>query len=619
MKNIYDRILLLALFCFAVCVTATAGASSEGSPSPWGIAAHPLSQKESENRDRQQRMMTEAGITALRTDMGFSRIAKKKGEYDFSAHDELLERMEEDGMELIPILQGFDWEVEKVRRDVVPLHKHPEEWRAFVRAAGEHYRGRIRVWEIWNEQDGGFWKPNPNAAEYVPLLKIAYEELKKIDPDNQVMVGGLCGWSAGYLRDMYVAGAGGYFDMIAVHPYLWGPDQSRFQRTQMAEFRKVMAEHGDEGKPVWITECGASSNRSNLIAQQPDVFLKALEYTMKTIGRSMPEKVRIAAPVSQEYPLRDFETSRSWLPGVEVVPITPEELAAATPEEVPFMLGCEHVTIEEPYFKPMLDYVARGGVLLAFGDVPLYNLRNCNANGNWVTRGAANELHPAFRIGFEAWWTKKGIPERTSSVQTLPAGREAGIVELKDVYVTRFLSPKNLKPEDRYIPLVRACDGDGNEVGDGMALYTFADWKGAVLGCTLQFAGGVTEAEQANLLQRVYLSYLASGVERIFFYDFHSDGPHPYEKENNFGIVRWEYQPKAAYFAYQEMTRALGRAPRFVERIAGTPPDVWALLFEREDGSRVLALWNAGRETDYVLSRGGRTLKPTTEVQFIPE
>ena len=47
--------------------------------------------------------------------------------------------------------------------------------------------------------------------------------------------------------------------------------------------------------------------------------------------------------------------------------------------------------------------------------------------------------------------------------------------------------------------------------------------------------------------------------------------------------------------------------------------DVWALLFEREDGSRVLALWNAGRETDYVLSRGGRTLKPTTEVQFIPE
>ena len=387
----------------------------------------------------------------------------------------------------------------------------------------------------------------------------------------------------------------------------------------MAEFKRILADNGDSAKPVWITECGGATHRSNLLVQQPDVIVKAIEYAAGRIGVSptVNGKLRIGAPVSQEFPDRDFDTARAWLPGAEIVPVTPERLARLNPAELPVVIGSEHVTIEGAYKQPMLDYVKKGGILLAFGDVPLYNVREKNKQGNWTTRGAAAELHPAFRIGYQAWWTKPGLPKQTTRVRTLPAGKEAGIAELKNVYVTRFLTAENLKKGDSCTSLVEALDGNGNPAGDGMALYTFKDRKGAVLGCTLQFAGGFTEAEQARLLQTLYLSYLAAGVDRLYFYDFHNDGLSSAERENNFGIVRWNYQPKPAYHAYKAMTEALGRAPKFLERLPDLPDGVQALLFERAEGGKVLAVWTVRPDASSPIHYRGREITPQAEVQFL--
>lgn len=134
-----------------------------------------------------------------------------------------------------------------------------------------------------------------------------------------MVVGGLCGWNTGYLRDMYAAGAKGFFDLIAVHPYGYGPDRSSFQQKRMAEFKQIMADNGDAAKPLWITECGGATHRSSLIAQQPDVFRKAIGYAAGKIGRALPENLVVGAPVSQEFPDRDFSDTRAWLPGAKLV------------------------------------------------------------------------------------------------------------------------------------------------------------------------------------------------------------------------------------------------------------------------------------------------------------
>ncbi|MFP4055577.1 MAG: GH39 family glycosyl hydrolase [Candidatus Brocadiia bacterium] len=80
----------------------------------------------------------------------------------------------------------------EARRGWSPINQTPprlEAWRAWVRTVARRYRGRIRQWEVWNEPDlEGFYKGTTD--EYIELLRVAYRELKAVDPRNQVMSGG---------------------------------------------------------------------------------------------------------------------------------------------------------------------------------------------------------------------------------------------------------------------------------------------------------------------------------------------------------------------------------------------------------------------------------------------
>lgn len=131
------------------------------------------------------------------------------------------------------------------------------------------------------------------------------------------------------------------------------------------------------------------------------------------------------------------------------------------------------------------------------------------------------------------------------------------------------------------MPLVEALDGKGEPAGEGMALYTFRDRKGAILGCTMQFAGGFTEQEQAELLQTLYLSYLANGIDRLYFYDFHSDGRKPGRTGEQLRHRPLELRTEAGPTSPTGDDRRARRAPKFAGRVEGVPEHVQALLFDR--------------------------------------
>ena len=190
-------------------------------------------------------------------------------------------------------------------------------------------------------------------------------------------------------------------------------------------------------------------------------------------------------------------------------------------------------------------------------------------------------------------------------------------------YASRYMNSQNLQKGDAYLPLINAVDDSSNIIGDAMSLYTFHDWKGAIIGSTLSIGGGYSEAQQANLIPRVYLSYLATGIKRIFIYDLHSDGERVDEAEDNFGILRYNLQPKPAYDAYKKMTQALGTAPIFIQRI-GPPVNnkIWALVFKRsEDQKQVLTVWGTDSNVEYTVSNkesGYNQSFSGVEVNFIP-
>ena len=587
------------LFLLLLAASAATGALAD---SPWGIMSHPLWSKNPRDLEMEVKRTKAAGMKYFRTDFGFGGIAKSGDRYDFARYDDLVNQLDAAGIEVLPVLQGYDWSVRRSRPDAVPLYKHPETWRKFIRAVAEHYKGRIHAYEIWNEQDGGFWKPSPNAAQYVPLLKIAYQEIKAVDPDAKVIVGGLCGWNSDYMRDLYSHGGKGFFDAVAVHPYGWGPDASPATAAAFNIFKKMMTENGDSGKELWLTEFGTSTFRSSLLDQQKDVILRAIELAMKKTGRAYPKGVlTVGVPVDLRNPVDEDALPRAYLPGAKIVKLTPEELAKLNPAEIPVVIGCETLRIQADYLKPSMEYVRKGGILLAFGQVPYYVKEYKQPNGNWISKDSVGELHELLRIGFDAWWTDNRIPESTFNVRTAGGMDAEGIKPLKNIYVSRVLNDKNLKPGDTYTPIVHVLGKHGEVVGEGLALYTFGDRKGAILGCTLLYHSGLSEEEQANFIVRNYLAYLAGGVSKLFVYNLRDKGTNPAENEANFGIVKRDFTPKKAYLAYCEMTAALGAEPEFVKDVSPSPA-VKALLFKRgEDDKPVLATWAIKPETVYAV------------------
>ena len=139
---------------------------------------------------------------------------------------------------------------------------------AYVGALARAFGSNVAAWELWNEEDEAAWWGNAggNPALYASLLKAAYP---LVHPYAPVFVGGLTGNNYDFLEQVYGAGGGGSFDGVAVHTdtacNLVGPDSffrnadgriNRYSFLGLREVHQTMADHGDDGKPIWITELG---------------------------------------------------------------------------------------------------------------------------------------------------------------------------------------------------------------------------------------------------------------------------------------------------------------------------------------------------------------------------
>ena len=127
-----------------------------------------------------------------------------------------------------------------------------DDWRDYVRTLARRYAGRIRHWELWNEPD---YAPHYRGtiAEMVEMARIAREELKAADPQNQLVSPGLtAGQGMPWLNAFLAAGGGQHVDVIGFHWYF----QTSPEKLAAAidNVRQLMAAHGVGDKPLWNTE-----------------------------------------------------------------------------------------------------------------------------------------------------------------------------------------------------------------------------------------------------------------------------------------------------------------------------------------------------------------------------
>jgi exo-beta-1,3-glucanase (GH17 family) len=174
------------------------------------------------------------------------------------------------------------------------------EFRTYVRYMTQRYKGKVRYWEVGNEVDWIFWKDS--LADYARYLNAAAGIIRKADPQNRIILASLAfdgthvwnpqeGAEEDALRRLYELGIKPDFDVLGAHYYpLESSDSLHEAVSAVNQIGSVMAEFGDEAKPVWLTESGYSSslNPDGGLSRQAE-YLKRL-YT-EIIAHPKIEKI----------------------------------------------------------------------------------------------------------------------------------------------------------------------------------------------------------------------------------------------------------------------------------------------------------------------------------------
>jgi len=142
--------------------------------------------------------MKDAHIQAVRIAIRWTTVEPERGKWNFTKVDSVVHALHEAGIVILPTLMSVPAWASGVKPagvkgfyDSFPPQRM-EDWQEYVRQVVFRYRKEVRFWEIWNEENGAdFYKPQPDAAHYVSLLKTAHDTIKSIDPKATVVLGGL--------------------------------------------------------------------------------------------------------------------------------------------------------------------------------------------------------------------------------------------------------------------------------------------------------------------------------------------------------------------------------------------------------------------------------------------
>jgi GH35 family endo-1,4-beta-xylanase len=250
-----------------------------------------------ESTQRDLKRLTDANFGWQKTLFQWRDIEPQKGKFSWDEPDRIVAASKAAG---VKILARLDFQPDWARADKV--HNGPpdnyQDYANFVSAFVKRYSstssiGRVNAIQIWNEQNLNIeWGKRAinqqQAADYVALLKVAYEAAKAADPSVTVVTGGVAQTGTDnddarpddvYVRWMYEAGAKPYFDVLGAHghgykaPPTVSPDEAVsnpswgghrfFVFRRVEDMRQIMVDNGDADKQIWLLEFGWTSDTVN--------------------------------------------------------------------------------------------------------------------------------------------------------------------------------------------------------------------------------------------------------------------------------------------------------------------------------------------------------------------
>ena len=609
-------------------------AVGRGPAAPYGVCAH-LPRHDAEFRNAECAAIAALGASTVRFGVSWRGMQKSPDlPIDFTKLDAIVDEAESHGLTILPILY---WPPKWAQ----PVYEHLDEYGAFIEAVVAHYGERFPAIELWNEENlKGFWGEDPDPAKFALVLKAGYEAAKGMRPSGRVSdqtrlkaaspkvyFGGTAGVPFDYIRKVYEAGGGPFFDAMAVHPYShpYAPEGDLDKK--LKNLRALMAEFGDAEKPIVLTEHGWPTHKATVKGAY--ILLAGLK-----IARPEQKTWRVAyAPTASGQQQADILAAAIE----EILPPGSsceacfgarlrERLAAGDVDAVVYPFDS---SFPEDTFDNVCEFVKAGGVLVDTGGAPLWWRcrevepgrfeRLAQDNGN-------NPLRAKLRVEVDAWWLNPALPHEGRAFPT-DAAKDAGYKgDPAGERVYRFLTPRLLQPGDEFIPLLTLQDARGDEVVAACVLRFHSDFKGAVVlsgDKTRGQAATNDEANQARFLVRAMAIAFAEGVERYFWYEFRSVEEDPTYSEDHFGLTHADMTPKPAFDAYR--TFAAMRPAGSVQTQGPWHDQERTLFFPqwtRPDGTVAGVIWKTGAtEMRELRFAGARAASPahddaTADIRF---
>ena len=209
-------------------------------------------------RPGEMEMLSAAGFHWIRMDFSWSDIEKTRGQYDFSDYDRLTKALDKFHIRAIYIL---DYANPLYDNNLSP---HTDAGRqAFARwaaASAQHFKGHGILWEMYNEPNGGFWRPHRDVDAYIKLALAVGKALREKAPHETYIGPATSTIDFPFLEACFKAGLLRYWSAVSVHPYRQdGPETAapEFQR-----LRLMIARYAPKGKsiPIISGEWGYSTS-----------------------------------------------------------------------------------------------------------------------------------------------------------------------------------------------------------------------------------------------------------------------------------------------------------------------------------------------------------------------
>jgi hypothetical protein len=271
--------------CMALIASMTMmGACGNSSSSPFSLRlgiAYPGDSLERLSDEELAAVLNDAvaiGAKWVRVGLLWSDIqADSATAYKWERFDRVTNAAWERGLTVLPvIIYTPPWARPAGCFSYVCAPAHADQFATFAGEAASRY-SRITTWEIWNEPNTqGAWQPSPDTLAYANLLTLTAASIRKSNPTDEILIGGLSITGEitpqDFLTALVRSGATKGIDGVGLHPYTYpnlaserGPWVSPREPADsgLQSLRSIFTNAGIPELPIWITEYGAPTGGSS--------------------------------------------------------------------------------------------------------------------------------------------------------------------------------------------------------------------------------------------------------------------------------------------------------------------------------------------------------------------